>query len=673
MKELRYLPLHILVCVIIGIFAQHYFIIWKFGFDKLYSLLSILLICLFIFHKLKRKWIFILISSFTYTLVGVSSLYISNNNNYKTYFINYIKPNSKLILELKEELKANSYNYRFIGSVISIDNQKTLGKVLINISKDSSHQNLGVGNRLYTISELIEIQPPQNPYDFNYKRYMNLKGVEYQLFLNTKTYRVIKTETHSLLTTIAKLKKGIQLSLQPYFSYNVFGIINSLLLGERKVVSKKLLTDYSNAGAIHILAISGLHVGILVLLLNYLFYPLLFIKYGKSIRFILLILMIWLFAILTGLSSSVVRATTMFSFIVLGKYLNQKQPIENALISSMLLLLICKPTFLFDVGFQLSYIAVLSIVKLQPLLYTIYTPKYSIVDKIWQLTTVSITAQIGVLPLSLYYFHQFPSLFLLSNLIIVPCLGIILLFGILIVILALLKSLPQFLIYFYENIIHLMNSVVSWISSQENFILKEINISFPEVILYYLIIIFLFQFIRNKSVQILLFPLSFVICIQTLYIVDKNKYNSKREFIIFHKNKESIIGNRTRNTLEVYHTKTSNEIKNITSLGNYTLKENIDSLNVNSTKNIIKLKDKLVLVIDSLGIYPKIFSKNSIILLQYSPKLNLNRLIQTIQPQQIIADGSNYKSYIKQWKRTCKKLKTPFHSTKQNGAYIIKY
>jgi competence protein ComEC len=664
MKELRYLPLHILVCVIIGIFAQHYFIIWKFGFYKLYALLSMLLICLFIFHRLKRKWIFILISSFTYTLAGVSSLYISNNNNYTTSFTNYIEPNSKLRLELKEELKANSYNYRFIGSVISVNDQKTKGKVLINISKDSSHQNLGVGNRLYTISEVIEIQPPKNPYDFNYKRYMSLKGIEYQLFLKTKTYRVIKIETHSLLTTIAKLKKDIQLSLQPYFSHNVFGIINSLLLGERKVVSKKLLTDYSNAGAIHILAISGLHVGILVLLLNYLFYPLLFIKYGKSIRFILLILMLWLFAILTGLSASVVRATTMFTFIVLSKYLNQKQPIENALISSMLLLLLCKPTFLFDVGFQLSYIAVLSIVKLQPLLYTIYSPKYSIVDKIWQLTTVSITTQIGVLPLSLYYFHQFPSLFLLSNLIIVPCLGMILLFGILIVILALLKSLPQFLIYVYENIIHLMNSVVSWISSQENFILKEINISFPEVILYYLIIIFLFQFIRNKSVKTLLFPLSFI---------KKNKYNSKREFIIFHKNKESIIGNRTRNTLEVYHTKTSSEIQNITSLANYTLKENIDSLNVNSTKNIIEVKDKLVLVIDSLGIYPKVFPKNNIILLQYSPKLNLNRLIQNLQPQQIIADGSNYKSYIKQWKRTCKKLKTPFHSTKQNGAYIIKY
>ncbi len=673
-KEFRYLPLQILLCIILGIYLQQHIALWKFGFIKLYISLGISTIALYIFSKLKSKLLFILTTALTCILIGVSSIYTYYSKNYSNYYKKHDKKNSTIILELRKELKPNFYNYRFIANVKSIDNKETIGRTLINISKNNKQiTELLIGNYIITQSEFKEINQPKNPYDFNYKNYLILKDIESQLFLKENNFKFIRNKKKSFTILLLRFKKKIQKLLQPHFSKDVYGIINSLLLGERKEVSKELLSDYVNAGAIHILAISGLHIGILVLLLNYLFYPINHIKYGRPIRLTLVLSILWLFAFITGLSASVVRATTMFSFIVIGKFINQKQPIENSLISSMLLLLLCKPVFLFDIGFQLSYLAVISIIKLQPLLYKICKPKYIVLDKIWQLTTVSITAQIGVLPLSLYYFHQFPSLFLISNLVIVPCLGLLLLFGILIIILALLKSLPEFLASFYELIINLMNEVVTWIAMQEAFILKGIRVSSLEMLFYYFIIIFSYHFIRNKSVKTFLFTLSFVICLQVSFISNKNKYDSKRELIIFHKNKVSLIGKRTSNTLEVYNTKTQRELKKEKCLVNYNLNENIDSMKSIDSKRLIELKNNVALIIDSLGVYPKKFPENSIVVLQYSPKLNLNRLIKALQPQQIIADGSNYKSYIERWKQTCKKQKTPFHSTKQNGAYILKY
>lgn len=153
-------------------------------------------------------------------------------------------------------------------------------------------------------------------------------------------------------------------------------VIKALLLGQRQDISKGLLTDYQNAGAIHILAVSGLHVGILLLILTFILRPIDRFKNGKYIKAIGIIVFLWMFAFIAGLSASVVRAVTMFSFIAIGQSFQKKTLIEFSLITSMLFLLLVKPMFLFDVGFQLSYLAVFGIIWVQPKLDSLYVPKY---------------------------------------------------------------------------------------------------------------------------------------------------------------------------------------------------------------------------------------------------------------------------------------------------------
>ena len=274
--------------------------------------------------------------------------------------------------------------------------------------------------------------------------------------------------------------------------------MNALLLGQRQDISDELTANYSKAGAVHILAISGLHVGIILVLLSFVLKPLERVKRGKLIKLVLIISFLWFFAVLAGMSASVTRAVTMFSALALGQFFNKKNAVEQSLVFSMFIIVLWKPIFLFDIGFQLSYLAVFGIIWIQPLVYNAWTPKLYIAAKGWQLFTVSLAAQIGVLPLSLFYFHQFPGLFFVSNLLIIPFLGVILGIGIIVVVLSYYSVLPAFMVTIYGGVISVLNKTVVFIARQETFLFSDISFSAIKMFFLYLLIIAYFQFILKK-------------------------------------------------------------------------------------------------------------------------------------------------------------------------------
>jgi competence protein ComEC len=343
-----------------------------------------------------------------------------------------------------------------------------------------------------------------------------------------------------------------------------------------------------------------------------------------------------------------------------------------SLITSMLFLLIIKPLFLFDVGFQLSYLAVFGIIWVQPKLYKIWQPKLKVTNFFWQLFTVSIAAQLGILPLSIYYFQQFPGLFLLSNFVIIPCLMYILIGGILVIVLSLINFLPHFLVIIYGTVISWMNGFVGWISHQEEFLFKEISISFIMMIFWYVFIVFGVHFFMKQTPKKLVYFLTTILLLQTIFMIEFSDKNHQKELIFFHKTRHAIIGKRIGEKLFLQHNLDSLNYKDDYSLKSYRIKENITEIHQTDFKNFIHFSNKNILVIDSLGIYKINGLQKPIVVLQYSPKINLERLIQTINPSQIIADGSNYRSYVAHWKMISEKENIPFYDTKENGAFILK-
>ena len=678
MKLLNFNILKLTLCLSIGILIGHLFRI-PLNISLFITLVffTALSISYFISKNQIKKSIWF--GSFAFITTFSSGILVYNvhdQQNFKDHFSKNISQNSNtqnvVVFKIREKLKPGNLYNKYIIDVLKVDDKTVSGKSLLNVLIDSTQTPYKVDNVLITSSPFKELIHPLNPNQFNYKNYLEKQYVYHQIFTDNQSLLVLKLESHTLFGYADRLREIINLKLNQHdFKPDELAIINALLLGQRQDISEEIYNSYTRAGAIHILAVSGLHVGIVLLLLSFVLKPIEYLRKGKLIKVITILIFLWGFAIVAGLSASVTRAVTMFSIVAIAMHWKRPTNIYNTLTFSILLLLLFKPMFLFDVGFQLSYLAVLSIVTIQPLLSKLWKPKLKIVDFFWNILTVTIAAQFGVVPISLYYFHQFPSLFFISNLAIIPFLGIILGFGIIVIFLSVFNILPGFLAISYGQIISAMNSIVNWVSNQEQFLLRNISMSLLQVIVCYILITAFIKYFRNKSFNNLRLMLIAVIILQSAFIYTAF-INSNKEFIIFHKSRTSLIGIKNGNKFHAYHDLDKLKMNNDKMINNFKIGNFIAKMEQDSIRSVYKFKNKNLLVIDSFGFYKiKSFNPNYV-LLRNSPKINLNRLIDSLQPEIVIADGSNYKSYINRWKTTCINKKLPFHNTSEKGAFIIK-
>lgn len=679
MKILNFPIIILTLCLIFGILFEHFFPI-DLTTTIVCFILSFLVPTL-LFLKLKSTinnsivfGISIYLCMFT---IGVFNAKVYTNKQLNNHYKNQIvldESTPKIItFKIREVLKPSRYYDKYLIRVLQVDSFMVFGKVLLNVEKNTSNELLTVDDIITVKTPFKAIQSPLNPNQFNYKSYLKRNYVFHQLHVKTSQLFLISKKKHTVLGYAARIREHIQNKLKTTsFSDDEFAIIEALFLGQRQNVSNNLYQTYSKAGVIHILAVSGLHVGIILLLLNTLFQPLNHIKNGRYIKTLLIVIILWGFAIIAGLSASVVRAVTMFSIIALVMHLKRITNVYNTLAISMLLLLIINPNFLFDVGFQLSYLAVISIVLFQPILFKLYHPTYLIDRFLWNILTVSIAAQIGVLPLSIFYFHQFPGLFFISNMIIIPFLGIILALGITVIFFASINALPNSLLITYRYIIKALNQIVKWISSHEQFIWDNIPFDIVEVLFSYLIISVGIYIIHNKSFRNILLGLIVVIMMQ-LYLIYNTHLRQTHELIIFHKTKHTLIGIRNNSSLIIHHNLHDSILKKENTIVNYSRETGLNRIHYDGIKNVYKINEDLLLVIDSLGIYQGTSFKPTHILLRNSPKINLERLIDSFHPKVIISDGSNYKTYQTRWEATCKAQNTLFHKTTKKGYIVLKF
>ncbi|RPD96581.1 ComEC family competence protein [Aureibaculum marinum] len=672
MKILKYVPAQLTILLIIGIVVGHNINISLWLLFFLFSISTLYLsVTYFISNKKNTQNYYFTFGGYAiFILLGISSITLKNATYKKNNYTTFLSDNSnEIVLIIDDILKPNLYYNSYIARVITVDKNKTQGKVKLNISKNSTKKTLSIDDKIVVFEKFNVIDNPLNPYQFNYKNYLAKQQVHHQITIYNNSYFQLKNNNTTLKGIAHFFRQKINTSLQKQgFKGNELAIINALLLGQRQEISKEIIENYQNAGAIHILAVSGLHVGIILWILYLLFKPLDRLKNGKFIKLLFIVLLLWSFAFIAGLSASVIRAVTMFTAVAVALVTNSKKNTYNILIISVFILLLFNPYYLFEVGFQLSYLAVFFIVWVQPKLYNLWKPKFLIIDYPWKLLTVSIAAQLGVLPLSLYYFHQFPGLFFIANLLIIPFLGFILGFGIVVIILALFDILPNVIAYTYEKVIFLLNSTVGWIGKQESFLFQNISFTISSAILSYFFIILFFKWFETKNKSLIPYVLMAIALFQSNLILEKYRTRTSSEITIFNKSQHSILAKRIGKNTHIQHTLdsiTNTNIINDYCIGTNSIVKRID----NEIKNVYLLKSEKILVVDSMGVYTGIDFKPTIIWLRNSPNINLQRLINQIQPKKIIVDGSNYKSHAKQWQKTCKNNNIHFHYTVKDGAY----
>lgn len=677
MKVLDFPLVKITIAFILGLIISYYFP-FSLSTSYLMLLISSTLFCFSYLWNFKYRRndlsfgfssYFLAFSIGTLTLLShTESLQKTNYTNCKTAF----EKKQIITLLLREKLKGNDYSDRYIGYIKSISGKSYSGKIIINIQKDSIKNHLIIGNIIKIETVLQRTPSNKNPNQFDYSKYLSNKQIYAQIHCRKNEILVNKLIQKDIWYYCAKLHSRILSNLEKSnFNKAEMNVALALILGQQQEISQDIIQDYQYSGATHILSVSGLHVGFIMLFITFILKPIPNTKKGSFFKLSSVLISLAGFAIISGLSPSVLRSVVMFSFIAIGNHLRRNGNIYHTLLVSILLILLFEPYFLFDVGFKLSYLALFSILWLQPLLKNIYKPKHKLVNYIWEALTVSFAAQIGTLPLCLYYFHQFPGLFFVTNIIILPVLSFIMIAGIVVMIIAIFTSPPLFITMIFEKSIYLLNLMIHAVASVDSFVIRNISFNSYHLLTFYLLIISTIIWLKKPNFNKIIFVMSSVILVQLSFIITKIQTEKGKELVVYNQKNNTLISTRSGKNIVFYKRDTlSKNEQDDRIINSYLVGNSVTLRKVEQLKNLMYFKNKKILLIDSSGVYPANLSPDLLIIIQ-NPKINLDRLLNKIQPKIIIADGSNSNSIQKYWKESCSKKNIPFHSTKEKGYHKL--
>lgn len=304
------------------------------------------------------------------------------------------------------------------------------GKVILYFDRDGYDRPFGYGAVLFVKANPYPVAGPSNPHEFDYRRFLALKQVHYQQYLRANEAFLIGNDPSGVVTRISLAARSKAVAL---FDRYVPGeqeqmVASALVLGEKDALDYELYNAFSVTGTMHVLAVSGLHVGIIYSMIIFVLGPMKKFRGGKVCLALVSMVILWGYALVTGLSPSVLRATMMFSFVTIAGPWGRRANIYNTFGVSAFVLLLFDPGLIFSVSFQLSYVAVFGIVYFYPRLVKIWRPSTWLARKVWEMSCISVAAQLATFPITLFYFHQFPVYFLLANFLAIP-----LSFGILVV------------------------------------------------------------------------------------------------------------------------------------------------------------------------------------------------------------------------------------------------
>ena len=387
-------------------------------------------------------------------------------------------------------------------------------KAMLYFEPDSILKDVSIGSFLLINTRLDIVKTPANPNEFDYREYLARKGIFHSAYLRKNEWKLIKkSSSPSLFMRAEELRLYLLEKLKLNgVSGKYFGISSALLLGEDSHLEADVRDMYARAGAMHILCVSGLHVGVIFLVFNTIFGFLRRFRMGRLILPLLLMSFIWLYALITGLAPPVSRASCMISFFILGGILGRHKNAYNTLAASAFLMIILDPPVIYSAGFQLSYSAVLGIISIQRPLENILYFRYKILNRVWSITTVSIAAQLGTLPVVLYYFHQFPLYSLITNLIVIPLSSLIIYSGIGLLMLPAPSLVSLFTARIFKSLIYIMDAGVKMVESIPYGMAEDIYIDLPMAIFIGAVICCISTYLISKGKAFLFLGLFSILC-----------------------------------------------------------------------------------------------------------------------------------------------------------------
>ncbi len=557
------------------------------------------------------------------------------------------------------------------------------GIVLLYVSKKSVAKiHWNYGDRLLIKGSPVEIKPPANPNEFDFKRFLSFKNIYHQQFVQSnQIQKVGESKVKGVIYYSLQAREWASSILEKFVEgEQERAIVSALVLGVTEGIDTDLQNAYAASGAMHVLAVSGLHVGIIYAILLLLLRPLKRYAWNRWIVFVISILCLWTFAFVTGLSPSVLRAVCMFSFIAIARPLGWHTNIYNTLAGSAFILLVYNPYLIMSVGFQLSYLAVWGIVYLQRPIYSLLEIDNHVVDWIWQITTVSIAAQISTFALSLLYFHQFPVYFMISNLFVIPLSAAILTFAILL----LLVSTWVWVASLISMALIVLTKALNWIV----FSVEDLPFSLIEniylttfqcwlIMIALLSLIFLTEF---KSIRWLYLAMACSLFFITTQWIHFSESTNRQQFVVY-----SINGYSAMEWID--HGISYFFADSALMLDSEKVRFHIQPNRLNGGVTIVQ--DYVPFQIElERGVHVIRWNGSSMAFIQRKnytlPELaeidylvvgknaiNASHLPDHLNVKNVILDGSNSLWYVEQWRTIARKQNIAFHAVVSEGAFIL--
>lgn len=381
------------------------------------------------------------------------------------------------------------------------------GKAQLFLPFGSTSKPLEYGQELLVRARIATSNNGDFPGEFNNQEYLASQGIYCSLQLKNDRVVVLNEFSGSVLRRFAlnQRKRLLENTFQKQLPENAYGVAAALIFGDSDHLDPETIRDFAASGALHILSVSGLHVAIVFMIFSRLFGFLDRISKGIMIKNFLLLLVIWSYALLTGLSPSVLRCSVMVSFVLISTGMGKQTNVYNSLAGSAIVLLIIDPFLINDIGFQLSYLAVAGIVYLQPLFSELWQPRSWLMKQAWLLVNTSVSAQLATLPLSFFYFHRFPTYFLIANLLVIPLSSLALYLGLGYAVISTVPGLNKLVLWSFKFLLIALDTCISTISHWPYSSSWECYPTGVEVLLLYLGFATFIFFLQKRSYSAVLY------------------------------------------------------------------------------------------------------------------------------------------------------------------------
>ena len=579
------------------------------------------------------------------------------------------------------------------------------GKVLASIVKDDKSEALQYGDRIIFTGQVKGYDEPKNPDQFNYKQYQSLHHIDHHVYLKQDDWRQAGSGYGNMLLARVYRVRAYFLSLikKEVTGTNELAVATAIMLGYRDYVTDDVTQAYAGSGVLHVLSVSGLHVAVLYFVLCMLLGWMDRNRKLEIARGILIIMIMFVYAGLTGLSPPVLRSVWMFTLITMARLMDRDVSMYNVLGVSCLLLLLWDPYYIADVGFQLSYIAVAGIVYMYPLLSGLITDadisktKIGWIDRpinwltrwTWGLICVSIAAQIATFPISVFYFHMFPNYFLLANLLVIPLSNFVLVAGMILCAVSWSEWLSTQVGWVFDHLLIVLNKVVFSIDSLPFALSRGVMLTAAEMVMMYAVIVMIYWYIADRRARVLIAMLCMVLVMCSAFAIHDMRREGKRELVIYHISGKKAIAVINRGV--AYYDFDSSVIHDEMTM-RYNVRDNwyasgvkvqlpMDSVKevydvpfgkiyVTGGKRIVEVNKEIIVGQGTNDGRGKL--KTDVLILSGGYKGKVKDISERVASAQVVFDTSCKRWQLKKWKDACAALNIKYHDC-QDGAFVMEW